>query len=362
MHIGIDGRVAGTVGGIGRYARELISAVVAHDRRHAYSVFVYDDQPKEWIPSSATVVGLDRRHKKKLPFIWEHWLLSKDIERHGIDLMHFPNPTAPLGFRGPFVATVHDLSIYRHPEWFAPNQFVSTRWTVPRTFERAKKLIVVSAAVKEEARRQFGVAEERMVVIPNGVNTGVFHPVPDDQSEATLKKYGIETPYLLFVGKPAPYKNLQLIVEIAQRSDYRVVVVGPSGRPDLPVKEWHDIDNVVFTGELSPDSPELVHLYSRAFLLLQPSLYESFGLPVMEAMACSTPAVVADIPSLRDIYHETVVYAHPKKPDEWLRAITLLEDRAVREKLVHSGKYAVEAHSWERVAEATVRVYEHAVT
>ncbi|MFA5052109.1 MAG: glycosyltransferase family 1 protein [Patescibacteria group bacterium] len=361
MHIGIDGRAVGTIGGIGRYARELISAVVTGEHEHSFTVFIYTDQPSGWIPAHARVVALDRGQKKRLPFIWEHCLLSGYIRQHGVDLMHFPNPTAPLNYSQPFVATVHDVSIFEHPEWHQPHQFISKRWAVPRTFRRARRLIAVSAAVREGVKRVFHVPDNRLSVVPNGVNTNIFQAVDRTQTDVTLKKYGIAGKYLLFVGTPAPYKNLRMIVEIAQRTEYQVVVVGPAGQSDVSPKGDNGIDNVVYTGVLPPDSPELVHLYNRAFLLIQPSLYESFGLPILEALACGTTAIVADIPSLRDIYHETVLYASPKKTDDWLRTIKMAEDDPIRENCLKLSKYLVSAHSWDRIAEATVRVYEDSV-
>jgi glycosyltransferase involved in cell wall biosynthesis len=306
MRIGIDARLAANLGGIGRYAFDLVRAL-GNFGRLDYQVFVKQGQDTTWIPKKMRTIPLV---VSPVPILGAHWLAARHIKAAGCDLVHFPHLNVPLGYDGPFIATVHDLSIYQHPEWFAGGQWFSTRVVTPHAAKQATKLIAISDDVGKLATEQFTLLPDQVTVVPNGVDTDIFKPASSARRD-----------YLLFVGSAAPYKNIPLLNAVVKAQTYPCHVVGASAEDFQGVLRDKIAPNFVFHPALPFNDPSLVGLYQHARCLLQPSLYESFALPILEAIACGTPVVAADIPSLRKIYGSAIVYAGLEQSDQWGSAI-----------------------------------------
>ena len=155
MHIGIDARLASTIGGIGRYTHDLVDSLGKFGHQHQYSVFVYHTQDTSWIPSPIKIIKLNHHLKSNLPFVWEHFLLPSTINSYNFDLIHFPHVNVPLGYQKPYVTTIHDLSIYSHPEWFPKGQWLSTKIIVPASIKKAKSIIAVSQDINDLTAKKF---------------------------------------------------------------------------------------------------------------------------------------------------------------------------------------------------------------
>ena len=271
--------------------------------------------------------------------VWYPFALGR---RRNAELLHCPTYRGPVRSALPLVVTVHDLAVLRHPRAF-------NRWSrlygprvVPRVLAAARRVIAVSEFTKRELIELLQVPEDKIRVVPNGVD-GTF--TPDGPAE------GGE--YVLAVGTLEPRKNLPRLVEAMRRSDVELRVVGARGWGGVEVGG----NGVRWLGEVS-DS-ELARLYRGARCVAYPSLYEGFGIPVLEAMACGVPVVTSRGTAMEEIADGAAVLVDPNDPAELAAGI----DRASAERdvLVARGLDRASAFRWDAVAEATVAVYGEAV-
>jgi glycosyltransferase involved in cell wall biosynthesis len=246
--------------------------------------------------------------------------------RADADVLHCPTFRGPFRARQPLVVTVHDLAVLRHPEWF--NRWTSTysRMAVPRVVAAASRVIAVSEFTKRELVSLLRVPEDKIRVIPNGVE-GVFAP---DGPRA-------EGDYVLAVGTLEPRKNL---ARIAQAVEGELRVVG--------VRGWGGVDpprNVTWLGDVDDD--ELAALYRGARCLIYASLYEGFGIPVAEALACGCPIVTSRGSAMEEIAGDDAAYVDPT-------SVESIRDGIVRAKPPAPRRVA----TWPDVAARTRAVYE----
>jgi len=260
-----------------------------------------------------------------------------------VDVLHCPTYRGPVAEGVPLVVTVHDLAVFRHPEAF--NRW--SRWygprVVPRVVRAARRLIAVSEFTKRELIEVLGVPEEKIRVIPNAVEQAFTRDGPVADGD-----------YVLTVGTLEPRKNLPRVVEAARRAGVELRVVGARG--------WGGVDlgdnGVRWLGHV-PDE-ELARLYRGARCVAYPSLYEGFGIPVLEAMACGTPVVTSRGGATEELADGAAVLVDPRDP----AAIAAGIERATwqREELVERGLRRAQAFQWEAIAAATVDVYAEAVS
>jgi glycosyltransferase involved in cell wall biosynthesis len=253
----------------------------------------------------------------------------------GLDVLHCPTYYGPLRSRAPLVVTVHDLSVFRFPDAFP-------RWTrtfvpryVPRVLRAAARVIAVSEFTKRELVEVLGVPEAKIRVVPNAVEP-VF--VPDGDAEAG--------DYALAVATLEPRKNLARAAEAARRAGIELRVVGAHGWGGVaPPGGW--------LGEVEDE--ELARLYRGARCVLYPSLYEGFGLPVLEAMACGTPVVTSVAGATEEIADGAAVLVDPREVDAIAAGIQEADCR--REELRERGLERARAFTWPDVARRTIEVY-----
>jgi glycosyltransferase involved in cell wall biosynthesis len=255
----------------------------------------------------------------------------------GADVLHCPTYRAPLRSRTPVVVTVHDLAVFRHPEAFNPWTRTYSRALVPRVVRAARRVIAVSEFTKRELVELVGLPEERVRVVPNAVDA-VFSP----------EGPAAEGDYVLAVGTLEPRKNLARLAAAAQRLGVELRVVGARGwgRVELP-------GSVQWLGEASDE--ELAALYRGARCLAYPSLYEGFGIPVLEAMACGCPVVTSAGGACEEIAGGAAVLVDPLDVDSIAAGI----ERAGPE-LREAGLERARHFSWTESAAATVEVYREA--
>jgi glycosyltransferase involved in cell wall biosynthesis len=255
----------------------------------------------------------------------------------GLDLLHCPTFRAPWRSPVPVVVTVHDLAVLRHPGTF--NQWTRhySRLAVARVARAARLVIAVSEFTKGEVVELLEVPEERIRVIPNGVEP-VFTP----------EGPRAEGDYLLAVGTLEPRKNLGVAQEAARRLGVALRVVGARG--------WGGVDVEGRVGRVS--DAELAALYRGARCLVYPSLYEGFGIPVLEAMACGTPVVTSAGGATEEIAGGAAVLVDPRDPQAVAAGIE--EAAARRDELVPHGLERARQFTWERAAAETWSVYEAA--
>ena len=262
--------------------------------------------------------------------------------RRGADVLHCPTYRGPLRPGLPLVVTVHDLAVLRHPDAF-------NRWTrtysprvVPRVLAAARSIIAVSEFTRQELIQLLRIPEQKIHVVPNGVEDTFTADGPAADGE-----------YVLAVGTLEPRKNLPRLIEAARRNHVELRVVGARGWGGVEVAG----NGVRWLGEI--DDAQLARLYRGALCVAYPSLYEGFGIPVLEAMACGVPVVTSRGTAMEEVADGAAVLVDPRDPAELAAGIE--RAAAERDTLVLRGLERARSFRWDAVADATVAVYREAV-
>jgi glycosyltransferase involved in cell wall biosynthesis len=273
---------------------------------------------------------------------WYLGSLSKQASREGASVLHCPTFRAPIRSRVPLVVTFHDLAVLRHAETFNAWTRAYSRMLLPRVARAASRLIAVSEFTAQELVDLLDAPAAKIRVIPNGVG---------DPFTATGEAAGGD--YVLAVSTLEPRKNIETLVEAFRRSDLNgceLRIVGALGWGDVRVD---GDDRVRWLGEVSDE--ELARLYRGARCAAYLSLYEGFGLPVLEAMACGTPVVASDLAPIREFGQGVPVRVDPR--DSAAVAAGLAEAVARGEELGRRGPPAAAAYEWRRTVRETLAVY-----
>jgi glycosyltransferase involved in cell wall biosynthesis len=265
---------------------------------------------------------------------WYPFALSR--RARGADVLHCPTFRGPTRLSTPLVVTVHDLAVLRHPEAFNRWTRTYSRATVPRVVRAADRVIAVSDFTKREVVEVIGVEESRIRVVPNAAGDA-FAP------------NGARTDgdYVLAVGTLEPRKNLPRLARAARLADVELRVAGSPG--------WGSVDaeGATFLGFVPDD--ELARLYRGALCVAYPSLYEGFGIPVLEALACGAAVVTSAGTAMAEVADGAAVLVDPR--DEESIAAGIREAIAHRDELGRKGPEVARAYSWARSAELTAAVY-----
>ena len=370
MRIGLDYTSALRQGaGIGRYTRGLVSALVGVDQVNSYTLlFARDAGPAPAGLASANV----RLHR--LPFsdwtltvAWHrlHLPLYVDLFTGPLDLFHSPDFVLPPVRRARTIVTVHDLSFMRYPQYADRNLVAYLSSVVPRSLRRADLILADSEWTRQDIIALLGMPAEKVAVVPAGVGNE-YHPV-DDQSalEAARQRYRLPQRFILHVGTLEPRKNLIRLLEAfaginAHVPDVYLVLVGAKGwlYEDIfaTVERLGLSHQVVFPGYVAEADLPLV--YNLASLLAYPSLYEGFGLPPLEAMACGVPVVCSNSSSLPELVGNAALMVAPEDTDGLAAALRLaLEDETLRQSLRDKGLERAQLFTWTAAAQRLLEAY-----
>jgi len=283
-------------------------------------------------------------------------------------LVHVPHYVIPWAFSGKLVVTIHDVIHVLFPEFLpSPLGFAYANHMIRTALARAHKVIAVSQATAADLQALFGAKKSKVEVIANGVEADFFFPRQEEEEQKLRQELGLFHPYLLYVGNHKPHKNVegllkayQLFVHKAGPSAPPLVLAGgiqPQGPLSAQVQALGLASQVRILGYLPREVLRAV--YRGALAFVYPSLYEGFGLPVLEAAACGVPVMASDIPAVREVLGDAVVRVHPKDLVEQARALQrLVEQESLRKNLAAEGQRRAQAFRWEKTAEATVRVYQ----
>jgi glycosyltransferase involved in cell wall biosynthesis len=292
--------------------------------------------------------------------------LPQRAARAGADLLHCPVGVAPVRSRVPLVVTVHDVMALEHPDWFTRANALQQRLVLPRALAAAARVIVPSGYTRERLVATLGVDAARIDVVAHGVGSE-FTPGATDR--AALERLGVEGPYVLTVGTLQPRKNLAAAVAAFERAaadgiSHSLVVAGARGWQDDAVIDMLGQTSlrarIRAVGRVSDD--ELVNLYRGADCLLFPSLYEGFGFPLLEAMACGTPVVCGNRTSLPEVAGGAALLVDPDDTTAFAAALTeVLSSPARHAELVDAGLARARGFTWRRCADLTVAVYRRAL-
>jgi glycosyltransferase involved in cell wall biosynthesis len=283
--------------------------------------------------------------------LWEQFYLPTQLQNR---LLWSPGNTGPLGVSRQ-VLTVHDAATLDHPEWFERKFALWYNALLPRLVRKVRAIITVSHFSKERIVQLTSVRPESVHVVPNGVEPH-FRPADPETVAEVRAKFELHHPYILYVGSLEPRKNLKLLIEAWRLGNFHeatLVVVGASGH--LFQKFHFDSipENVRLLGRV--EDGLLPVLYSGATGLVYPSIYEGFGLPPLEAMACGCPVAVSDIPAHREVCGSQAIYFDPFSPEDLSSKLeSLLRlDKPSRASRIEAGLHRAASYSWESAASDT---------
>ena len=374
MRIGIDARLLAYRRGMGTFVYYLLSHLTVLDQKNQYLLYLAA-KPKDFdlsLPQNFTL----------RPLAWPGYPLWEQIglpfaARHDdVDILHCPANTGPLFLprQIKLVLTVHDVMYLLPYEVLPPSPSlyqrlgrIYRRWIVPRVAKRADAIITVSHHSRQDILRFLQVSPERVYVIYEAPGYA-FRPSLDKAKLKQVKqRYGIQERFILALGGLDPRKNttriLQAFKKFRQQSkgDYQLVIVGlPRNGQRLFSRIAMEIgiaDRIIFTGFVPEE--DLVALYNGADVFLYPSLYEGFGLPVLEAMACGTPIIASTAGSIPEIAGGAALLIEPEDIEALALAIEqVLTDQALRQGLIARGFEHVKKFSWEKAAKELLAIYE----
>lgn len=383
MKIGIDCRKilnpeAGEVGGVAHYTYWLVQHLINFPSAHEF-VLYFDYRMRDIAPFERANVTIRffpySQYKRYLPFAYSHLLASAYISSDNLDVFHSTTASTPLAYTKSSVVTVHDLAIYHHPEWF-PSHFLSRqsfskKVLVPSTLRRASHIIAVSHFTKRDIIELFHIKPERISVIHEAV---VSEDVSPEQVAKTKKQFGLERPYVLFLGTIEPRKNISTIVEVftdlmlkqKQTGPFDLVIAGGRGWNNESVFRTvsHSIARlqgshctIHMIGAVSHEHK--MGLLKGATLFVWPTFYEGFGLPVLEAMSVGVPVISSSSTAIPEVVNGSALLIDPMQSEQIYAAMeSLLLHPDRRERLSEAGLQRVKEFSWQKTAEETLKVYE----
>jgi glycosyltransferase involved in cell wall biosynthesis len=301
--------------------------------------------------------------------LWEHLVLPRRLGARAVQVLHGPCVIVPLG-PTPFakVATVHDLVPMLFPETVPRKFALYMSWLLKRVARAADRIIAVSAQTKLDLVERLDVEPAKVAVVHEAAQPE-FRPVRDqDRIAAALRRHGVTRPFFLHAGNLEPRKNQAGLVraflgEPTLRGRFQLVLAGAQGWLTEGIEaELAKLDpggEVVRPGHLPLE--DLVLLMNAAQAFVFPSLYEGFGLPVLEAMSCATPVITSNIGSLPEVAGPAALLVDPHEPEEIARAmLAMADDDELRGRLAREGLARAGRFSWDQAARATLAVYEEA--
>ena len=343
--------------GIGRYARELIEALGRVDRTNQYEILLPQaDHPFTAHPNL-------RFRVIRFPFFRRRfWEQAAPLLIGPYDVLHFPYDSCVAWKRGRFITTIHDVKPLLFPE-LRPRTNLNSRiedWLVGDRWEMIDQVITVSEHSRRDLLAHAPLRPDQVSVTPLGLDAERFRPSTERSAER---------PYVFCVAGSDPTKNVGTLVEAFAklpaelRVQYDLVLAGDvCKRMDIraALERWHLVAHTRLVGQVSDD--ELARYYQHATVFVFPSLYEGFGLPVLEAMGCGCPVICSDVSSLPEVAGDAAVLVDPRRPDQLADALAqLLTSPDVQVSLRAQGLARAKEFQWDRTAQQTVAIYERTV-
>lgn len=380
MKIGIEGQrlFRKKKHGMDMVALELIRNLQEIDHENEYFIFVKPDEDDTVLKETANfrIIKLEGGSYPE----WEQVALPKAAKTYGCQLLHCTSNTAPVHCDIPLVTTLHDI-IYMESSYFkiltgsaTPYQKfgnVYRKIVVPRVVKKSNKIITVSHFEKERIADFFGMKNDnRLTAVYNGVSSH-FKPVTDASELRRVKaQYHLPDHYFFFLGNTDPKKNtkgtLKAFSDFLKQTgaDYKLVMLDyDQAELEKILDEIGDkklVDKIVLTGYVI--NTDLPAIYCQSDIFLYPSLRESFGIPMLEAMACGVPVITSNTSSMPEVAGDAAFIVDPLKPEEITAAmIGLIKNSTLKDQLICSGFLQASKFSWKAMAEGVLKIYKETI-
>lgn len=367
LQIGIDASRLAVAARTGteHYSWEIIRALGALDRSNAYILYC-NRRPTALPPLPPNF----RLRQIPLRYTWTHVRLSLEMLRAAPDVLFVPAHALPLIPAPRSVVTIHDLGFRYHPDAHTRGQRLYHRLFTALSVRRATQIIAISEATRRDLQRFYHLPDEKIAVVYHGVDRR-FHPIDDPATiAAALQRYGIQPPYLLFVSTIQPRKNVARLIDAfalarqqAAAPEVTLVLAGKRGWLTAEIErraaERGIADRVRFIGYVA--DADLPALLNGALAYVLPSLYEGFGMTILEAQACGTPVLASNVAALPEVVGEAGLLVDPYRVASIADGLTrLLSDAQLRADLRRRGLAHAAGWTWERAAQQTLAVLQRA--
>jgi glycosyltransferase involved in cell wall biosynthesis len=357
VRVGIDiSKGLGSADGIGRYSRGLVRGLIEIGWDGEVVLYpLFEPAP-------------EGRFEEVFPDAPPNFRLAaaRGPEGGEVDLFHATTHSVPVRWAGPLVFTLHDVTFLSHPHLHTLDNRLHCLTGLARAVCRGARFVAVSDNTRRECERHLDLPGERIDVVPNAADPH-FRPIEQDEARRRVaRRFGLAEPYVLAVGTLEPRKNLGALIAAfaalpeSLRGAVRLAVAGGGGwlgvDPAEAARRAGIGDRVSVLGAVADD--DLPHLYAGAEAFVYPSLYEGFGLPALEALACGAPAIVSETSSLPEVVGEAAVLIDPHDVGALRAALErVLGDAELRARLRAAGPRRAAQFSWRRTAEETAAVY-----
>ena len=374
MKIGIDISqiVYGT--GVSNYTKQLVEALLKIDRKNQYILFGSSLRLNKKLTGFKKQLSQYKNVEFKithyppflLAFLWNK-LHIFPIEKFlgEVDVFHSSDWTQPpvRSQRTKKVTTVHDMIAYLFPSSSHPKIVSNQKRRLKIVKAEVDAIITDSETTKEDLVKFLEIPQEKVTVVYLASSV-IFKPQDDDKVKEVLEKYKIKKPYILSVATWEPRKNIQKLVDVFEKiqkenPNLSLVLTGKHGWGQDP--SFKDNDRIVSTGFIPRD--DLTALYSGCRVFVYPSLYEGFGLPILEAMACGTPVITSNNSSMTEIAKDAAILVDPRSESQIKRAIEMVLNLNLDsyQKMVNASLNRARQYTWIKTAKETLKVYEEVV-
>lgn len=373
MRIGIDATpLPPKPVGAGVYILQLIRALASSDTDNEFVIFAHQ--------SGHDLIGAPESHNlrwiivpEKSParrLVWEQTILPSMVQRSGIELLHSLHYTRPLILPCASVVTFHDMTFFLFPELHTRSKRIFFPLAIRLSARLADALASVSENTRRDAIRLLHIPPRKIFTTPLGINQE-FQPIADPALlEACRRRYNLPEKFILYVGLLEPRKNLPMLLKayahLANEADIPRLVL--AGRPGWgyqeilqQINELNLKEKIHFTGYVH--AQDLPMVYNLAQVFVYPSIYEGFGLPPMEAMACGTPVITTAVSSMLDHIGDAGILVPPQDEEALSQGMyDVLNKPALREDLSQKGLQRTANFTWKHTAQATLKVYQYVAT
>ena len=363
MRIGIDCRMLG-YSGIGRYIQVLIKGIVNSPDKHEYILLGNEEKLSDFRKTNLVHIK-----KATSPVYSFYEQLEMPLAARGLSLLHVPHYNVPVFYDGRLIVTIHDIIPILFPQFLSSQR---ARWYarfILRTAVKKASLIIAgSENTKKDLIKHLNVPEEKIRVIYQGVGPE-FKKIKDAISlHGCKKRYSLPDKFILFVGNIRPHKNVYNLVKAflelrsARKIPHKLVLVGKKDLRFPEIRELFNLieknkEDIIYLGEIREE--DLIPIYNLSDLFVFPSLYEGFGFPPLEAMACGVAVIAMRSSSLPEVVGDGGMLIDPDEPGALVNAIEkVLADESLKEELSKRGIERSSGFSWNKTVIETLKVYE----
>ena len=360
MRIAVNTRLLlkGKLEGIGWFTYQTLEHIVKGHPEHEFIFFF--DRPYDplfvFAPNVTPVVVHPQARHPVLFYIWFEWSIPFMLRKYKADLFLSPDSYMSLSTKVPTCLVIHDLAFEHYPEHFVLSHRLYWRHYSPLFAKKAKRIATVSTFSKNDISKSYNIPLEKIDVVYNGAHDE-YRPLTNEEREAAKKQYADGCEYFVFAGALHPRKNivnlLKAFVLFKQRQHTNMKLV-IAGRPAWKYEEVEQMqaempfkDDVKWVGYMNVD--ELSKVIGGAYALVYASLFEGFGIPILEALQCDVPAIVSNTSSMPEVAGDAALLVDPADPQDIANNMHLLyKDEALRTKLIANAREQVKKFDWNR--------------